>query len=92
MTFSNNDTNEWVQWIEDGISKHYINFHEYNGFINIQRIGSGEFGEVFRANLESSNIVVALKSINNQDNYIMKEIVKEVYILGYIVLAVPFSC
>ena len=68
-----------VQWIEEGISKRYINYHEYNEFQNIQRLGSGGFSEVYKANWKSSNTIVALKSfINDNDNCIMKEIVNEV--------------
>jgi serine/threonine protein kinase len=73
----NTDKNEWVQWMEDGISKHYINYHEYNEFQNIQHIGSGAFGKVYKANWKNSNTVVALKSFRN-DSCIMKEIVNEV--------------
>jgi serine/threonine protein kinase len=71
--------NEWLQWIEDGISRNYINYYEYNTFQNIQHIGSGAFGNVYKANWKISNSVVALKSFKN-NNSIMKEIVNEVSI------------
>ena len=80
MTSSSNkniDSDKWVQWIEDGISKYYINCHEYDEFQDIERIGSGAFGEVSRATWKSTNSVVALKSFKN-DSCIMKEIVNEV--------------
>ena len=73
----NKDRDEWVQWIEDGILKHYINCHEYDEFQDIEHIGSGEFGEVSRATWKNTNTVVALKSFKN-DSYIMKEIANEV--------------
>jgi hypothetical protein len=41
------DTNVWVQWIEDGITKDYINNHDYNEFQNIQHISSGTFSKVY---------------------------------------------
>ena len=76
---NNNITNKdmWVQWIEDGILNHYINYYKYNDLQNIQHIGSEEFGNVWKANLRRLNTVVALKSFRN-DSYITKEIVNEV--------------
>ena len=78
-------SNTAVQWIEDGIAKEYINYHEYNEFKSINRIGTGGFSEVYRATWESSNTVVALKSLKNmkEDSNIMKELVNEVYNYTY---------
>jgi serine/threonine protein kinase len=72
----NDYIDEWAQWIEDGISKRYINYHDYNEFQNISCIGNGGFGKVYRATWESSDTIVALKSLKN--NSFMKEIVNEV--------------
>ncbi|EXX73153.1 uncharacterized protein OCT59_006967 [Rhizophagus irregularis] len=82
MTTSSNNTinNEWIQWIEDGIAGEYINYHDYNEFHDMERIGTGGFGEVYRANLESSNTVVALKSLTSGNNN-MKEIVNEIRLM-----------
>jgi serine/threonine protein kinase len=71
------DKNKWIKWINNGIAEGYINYHNYNEFKNIQRIGFGAFGNVYRATWESSNTVVALKSFEI-DNCIMIEIVNEV--------------
>ena len=85
----NTDTNEWVQWIEDGIAKDYVNYHDYNEFQNIECIGTGGFGKVYRATWESSNTVVALKSLKNmKENNTMKELVNEVYNYTYTILAI----
>lgn len=70
--------NKWDRWIENGIASDYINYHDFDEFQNIKRIGTGGFGEVYRANWESSNTVVALKSLKN-DDCCMKEIANEVY-------------
>jgi len=81
---SSNDenTNKWVEWLEDGIAKNYINYYDYNEFQYIEHIGSGGFSKVYKATLKSSNTVVALKHfINRNDihnNDIMKEIINEV--------------
>src|SRR6266496_2544646 len=79
MTSSSNSKNaEWVQWIEDGIAKDYINHHDYDEFQNIQHIGYGAFGNVYRATWENRDTVVALKSFEI-NNYVIKEVVNEVY-------------
>ncbi|GES97453.1 kinase-like domain-containing protein [Rhizophagus clarus] len=81
MTSSSNiNTDKWIIWIENGIAENYINYHNYNEFKNIQRIGFGAFGNVYRATWESSDTVVALKSFEI-DNCIMKEIVNEIKLL-----------
>ena len=71
------DNDKWIQWIEDGISKSYINYYEYNELENIKFIDSGGFGVVHKANLDNSNVVVALKSFRS-DHRAMKEVVNEV--------------
>ena len=76
---NNNNVDEWVQWIENGISGEYINYHDYYEFQNIQQIGSGGFGKVHRATWSSSDTVVALKSFENNSNFVIKEIVNEVH-------------
>ncbi|CAB4388264.1 unnamed protein product [Rhizophagus irregularis] len=77
----NDDTeNEWIQWIKDGIAKEFINYHDFSEFQNIKQIGSGGFGNVYRANWSSSNTVVALKSLTNGID-IMKNIVNEIKLM-----------
>lgn len=75
------DTNNLAQWIEDGITKDYINHHDYTEFQNIQYIDSGAFGSVYRATWKNQDSTfIALKSFKfNNDKCVMKEIVNEVY-------------
>ncbi|CAB4488115.1 unnamed protein product [Rhizophagus irregularis] len=73
----NDDTdNKWIQWIKDGIDNEYINYHDYNEFQDMECIGVGGFGNVYRANWKSSDTVVALKSLTNGKDG-MKEVVNE---------------
>jgi hypothetical protein len=72
------DTNEWVNWIEEAINKKYFKFYEYNQFNNIQHIGTGGFGKVSRANWKNTGKQFALKSFFCLDNITVKEIVREV--------------
>ncbi|RIA78891.1 kinase-like domain-containing protein, partial [Glomus cerebriforme] len=69
--------NEWINWIEDAINKNHIKYYKYNRFSNIQEIGSGAFGKVFRANWKNFEHHLALKSFFNLNNVTVKEIVRE---------------
>jgi hypothetical protein len=70
--------NEWFNWIEEAIDKEYFRYYEYKHFSNIQKVGSGAFGKVCRANWKNSEQCLALKSFPNPDNFTIKEIVHEV--------------
>ncbi|GBC32855.2 kinase-like domain-containing protein [Rhizophagus irregularis DAOM 181602=DAOM 197198] len=71
------NTNEWTNWIEEAIVKEYFKCYEYRHFSNIQEIGSGAFGKVYRANWKKSEQCIALKSFFNLNNFTVKEIVHE---------------
>ncbi|RGB36750.1 kinase-like domain-containing protein [Rhizophagus diaphanus] len=71
------NTNEWTNWIEEAIVKEYFKCYEYRHFSNIQEIGSGAFGKVYRANWKKSEQCIALKSFFNLNNVTVKEIVHE---------------
>src|ERR1051325_666010 len=81
MKDTDNSKNEWINWIEEAISKQHIKYYEYKHFYNIERIGLGGFGGVCRAKWKNSRIHLALKSFN-KTNFAdtTKEIVKEVII------------
>jgi hypothetical protein len=74
----NQNTNEWVNWIEEAIEKEHLNHYEYNQFSNIQEIGTGGFGKVYCANWKILKKQLALKSFFNLNNVTIKEIVREV--------------
>ena len=44
------EVNEWINWIEEAISKNHIKHYEYKEFKNIQEIGTSGFGKFYRAN------------------------------------------
>ena len=76
------NSNEWINWIEEAISKNYVKYYEYNHFNNIQEIGSGSFGKVYLVNWENSHL--ALKSFFSFNNTtVNKEIVQEVIIIYF---------
>jgi hypothetical protein len=72
------NTNEWIDWIEEAIVKEHINYYEYKQFNNFQEIGSGSFGKVYRANWKNLEKNFALKSFFNTNELTIKEIVCEV--------------
>ena len=74
----NNNSNEWINWIEEAISKKHMKYYEYNHFSNFQEIGTGGFGKVYSANWRNSEQCFALKSFFNLDNVTVKELVREV--------------
>jgi hypothetical protein len=74
------NSNEWINWIEESIAKKRIKCFENKHFNNIQEIGFGSFGKVYRANWKHSHCYFALKSFFNF-NIIAKEVVDEVNII-----------
>ncbi|PKC10766.1 hypothetical protein RhiirA5_413924 [Rhizophagus irregularis] len=62
------NANECINWIEESISREYYRFYEQEYFSNVQRIGTGGFGKVYRANWKNSDQYLALKSFFNLDD------------------------
>ena len=85
------NSNEWVSWIEEAISKNHIKHYKYEYFSNIKEVGSGSFGKVYRANWKTSNRYFALKSFLNLNHITVKEIVNEVIIIKKIVYFRPYN-
>ena len=81
-------SNEWINWIEEAIARKHIKYYEYDHFSNIQEIGSGGFGKVYRANWKNSDQYLTLKSFFNFDHVTVKEIFREVikvFMLFYLI-------
>ncbi|GBC27655.2 kinase-like domain-containing protein [Rhizophagus irregularis DAOM 181602=DAOM 197198] len=43
---NNENIDEWINWIEEAISKKHIKYYEFEDFKNIQEIGYGAFGKL----------------------------------------------
>ncbi|RIA79953.1 hypothetical protein C1645_24943 [Glomus cerebriforme] len=69
--------NEWINRIEESISKRYIKYYEYKYFNNIKEINSEGFGKVFRVKWKNSEQYLSLKSFKTFDNATAKELVHE---------------
>ena len=75
------NSNEWINWIEDAISKKHIKHYKYESFSDIKEICFGNFGKVYRANWKTSHRYFALKSFFNLNRMTIKEIVNEVIMI-----------
>ncbi|GBC00004.1 hypothetical protein RclHR1_03700011 [Rhizophagus clarus] len=75
QNFTNNDY-YYINWLEKSITDKCMKYYEYSDFKIIERIGNGSFGSVSRANWKDTEIVLALKSFNNQAST-LKEVVNE---------------
>ena len=77
------DSNEWINWIEEAISKKHMKYYEYKDFYNVEQVSNGKSSKVYRANWKNSKQYFALK-LYNLDNATVKEIVSEVIIMQYL--------
>ena|ERR1051325_1813088 len=75
---SNNSHNDPIEWIEEAIAKEYFKYYEYKHFDNVEVIGKGGFGKVYRANWKNSEQYFALKSFSEFNNATAEGIVREV--------------
>jgi hypothetical protein len=71
------DLSEYNDWLEKSIANEHIKYYEYSDFKNIEQIGSGASGSIYRANWKNTDTIFALKSFYNQKST-LKEIVNEV--------------
>ena len=78
------NSNEWNHGIEEAIAKCCLKCYENKHFNNVQEIGSGVFGKVYRANWKNSQRYLALKFFFNHNNSTVREIVHEVMIIQMI--------
>ena len=69
------DSNEWIV---EYISSKNIKYYDYKHFSNLEVIGKGGFGKVYRANWKNIKQPFALKSFNDFNDVSVKEIVREV--------------
>ena len=80
------NSNKWIDWIEEAISKNHIKYYNYEYFRNFKEVGAGSFGKVYRVNWKNSPKYLALKSFFNFNNATAKEIVHEVIIYSFFLI------
>ncbi|GBB96584.1 hypothetical protein RclHR1_02790007 [Rhizophagus clarus] len=70
-------SDEYTVWIEEAISKMHIKYFDHQHFRNIEEIGCGGFGNIYRANWKNSEQHLALKSLLKLNVVVAKELVHE---------------
>src|SRR6266498_1612671 len=72
------NSNSWINLIENAISERYIKYYKFEEFSKIQEIGVDACGKFYRAYRKNSNRYVTLKSFFNFNNVTVNEIINEV--------------
>ena len=70
-----------IDWIENAISKNYVNYYDDSEFTNMKEINNGSVGSIFRANWKGTDTLLVIKS---SYKLTVKEIVNEVFIYKFI--------
>ncbi|GBC10037.1 hypothetical protein RclHR1_00930015 [Rhizophagus clarus] len=71
------NSNSWMNLIENAISQRHIKYYKREEFSNIQEIGVDVYGKFYRAYKKNSNKFVTLKSFFNLNTVTIKEIINE---------------
>src|SRR4051794_29679264 len=67
-------------WLQVAIDNEYINYQKYSTFENVEKIGEGAMGEVFKATSSCYGTTVALKKFTK---FTINEVINEVNLLYY---------
>jgi len=74
--FIDKSKDNWSEWLDEAVQNEHINFYKYGNFKNVQKIGSGGSGKVYKA-IFNDDVAFALKSYKS-GTVNMKEAVNEV--------------
>ncbi|GBC39367.1 uncharacterized protein OCT59_011736 [Rhizophagus irregularis] len=64
-------------WIDNAISEMHIKYFDYKHFRNIEEIGKGGFGKIYRANWKNMERHLVLKSLLDMNPIAVKELAHE---------------
>jgi len=67
-----------LKWVQESIDNKHINYQKYSTLENIERIGHGAMGKVYKATLSCFQKTVALKKFRNSSDFTINEIINEV--------------
>ncbi len=71
----------WLEnekWLKEAIDNEHINYQQYSTFENIERIGHGAIGEVYKATSSCFQKTVTLKKFKISPYFTINEIINEV--------------
>jgi len=69
---------ESEEWLRVAIDKKYINYQRYSTFEDVEEIGRGAMGAVYKATSGCFGKTVALKTFTVSPSFTIKEIINEV--------------
>jgi hypothetical protein len=74
---TDNDSNNYVDWIEKAVTENYIKYYNYAEFTNLKEINHGSVGNIFQASWKGTDTFLVVKSSHKLS---VKEIVNEVFL------------
>ncbi|RGB29908.1 kinase-like domain-containing protein [Rhizophagus diaphanus] len=74
---SNTMSNDSINWIDNAITEMHIKYFDYKFFRNIEEIGKGGFGKIYRANWKNMERHLVLKSLLDMNPIAVKELAHE---------------
>jgi hypothetical protein len=74
---TDNDSNNYVDWIEKAVTENYIKYYNYAEFTNMKEINHGSVGNIFRASWKGTDTFLVVKSSYKLTS--IKEIINEVF-------------
>ena len=74
---TDNDSNDYVDWIEKAATENYIKYYNYDEFINMKEINNGSVGNIYRASWKETDTLLVVKS---SYKLTVREIINEVFI------------
>jgi hypothetical protein len=77
---TDNDSNNYVNWIEKAVTENYIKYYNYAEFTNMKEINHGSVGNIFQANWKGTDTLLVVKSSCKLP---VKEIINEVFFINF---------
>ena len=76
---TDNDSNNYINWIEKAVTENYIKYYNYAEFTNMKEINHGSVGNIFQASWKGTDTLLVVKSSYKLS---VKEIINEVFFIN----------
>jgi hypothetical protein len=76
---TDNDSNNYIDWIEKAVTENYIKYYNYAEFTNMKEINHGSVGNIFQASWKGTDTLLVVKSSYKLS---VKEIINEVFFIN----------
>ena len=77
---TDNDSNNYINWIEKAVTENYIKYYNYGEFTNMKEINHGSVGNIFQASWKGTDTLLVVKSSYKLP---VKEIINEVFFINF---------